>query len=253
VPGPFEQTNYSSLKIHYQFHASQNDPKSDPVASWHQGGPGSDSIAVGLYTEMGYFQVDSNGTYVNEHAWNNVASMLYLESPAGSGGSSGFSECIVADKPVDCYWNDTSQAEAYAHSLTAFFDAFPEYKSNEFYLTVRSAGAATRTRSHPQLLCADVARSLMSRPWRSPHALRHPLMHNRCVLLCVSTAGRVIRGAIRSQHRPLYPQQRPLQHQDQPERFCDRQRLLVKKRRHFSAPFLYIKKDHLTKTGSGQT
>ena len=104
---------------------------------WDQGGPGSDSIAVGLYTEMGYFQVDSNGTYVNEYSWNNVASMLYLESPAGSGGSSGFSECIVADKPVDCYWNDTSQAEAYAHSLTAFFDAFPEYKSNDFYLTVR--------------------------------------------------------------------------------------------------------------------
>jgi hypothetical protein len=137
VPGPFEQSNYTSLKIHYQFHASQNNPKTDPIASWHQGGPGSDSIAVGLYTEMGYFQVDSNGTYVNEHAWNNVASMLYLESPAGSGGSSGFSECIVADKPVDCYWNDTSQAEAYAHSLTAFFDAFPEYKSNDFYLTVR--------------------------------------------------------------------------------------------------------------------
>jgi hypothetical protein len=137
VPGPFEQSNYTSLKIHYQFHASQNDPKTDPIASWHQGGPGSDSIAVGLYTEMGYFQVDSNGTYVNEHAWNNVASMLYLESPAGSGGSSGFSECIVADKPVDCYWNDTSQAEAYAHSLTSFFDAFPEYKHNDFYLTVR--------------------------------------------------------------------------------------------------------------------
>ena len=171
MPGPFEQTNYSSLKIHYQFHASQNDPKSDPVASWHQGGPGSDSIAVGLYTEMGYFQVDSNGTYVNEHAWNNVASMLYLESPAGSGGSSGFSECIVADKPVDCYWNDTSQAEAYAHSLTAFFDAFPEYKSNDFYLTVRLASAATRTRTHPQLLCADVAWSLMSRPGG-------PLMHS---------------------------------------------------------------------------
>ena len=98
VPGPFEQTNYTSLKIHYQFHArplslslslslplspslppspplsltptrahSQHEPKTDPIASWHQGGPGSDSIAVGLYTEMGYFQVDSNGTYVNEY------------------------------------------------------------------------------------------------------------------------------------------------------------------------------------------
>jgi carboxypeptidase C (cathepsin A) len=87
---------------------------------------------------MGYFQVDANGTYVNEHAWNNVASMLYLESPAGSGGTSGFSECHIADKPVDCFWNDTSQAEAYAHSLTTFFEAFPEYKANDFYLTGES-------------------------------------------------------------------------------------------------------------------
>lgn len=98
VPGPFEQSNYTSLKIHYQFHASQHDPKTDPIASWHQGGPGSDSIAVGLYTEMGYFQVDSNGTYINEYAWNNVGtrgwpqhsalslSMLSVSPEASRGG-----------------------------------------------------------------------------------------------------------------------------------------------------------------------
>ena len=34
VEGPFKQSNYTSLKIHYQFHASQNDPKKDPIASW---------------------------------------------------------------------------------------------------------------------------------------------------------------------------------------------------------------------------
>ena len=34
---------------------------------WHQGGPGGSSINVGLYTEMGYFQVDSEGTHTNDY------------------------------------------------------------------------------------------------------------------------------------------------------------------------------------------
>lgn len=49
------------------------------------------------------------------------ASMLYLESPAGSGSAAGYSTCINGAKPVPCQWNDTSQAEAYAHTLTAFY------------------------------------------------------------------------------------------------------------------------------------
>lgn len=90
---------------------------------------------MGLYTEMGYFQVDDEGTHVNDYAWNKVASMLYLESPAGSGSSSGFSTCEKAGKPVPCEWTDQSQAEAYAHTLAAFFEEFPEFSSNDLYLT----------------------------------------------------------------------------------------------------------------------
>ena len=48
VAGPFKQNDYDSLSIHYQFQASQNDPKNDPIATWHQGGPGGSSIDVGL-------------------------------------------------------------------------------------------------------------------------------------------------------------------------------------------------------------
>jgi len=113
-------------------------PKTDPIATWHQGGPGGSSIDVGLYTEMGYFQVDDQGTHTNPYAWNTVANMLYLESPAGSGGSSGSSTCVSGGAPVACHWNDTSQAEAYAHTLTAFYVAFPEYQTNDLYLTGES-------------------------------------------------------------------------------------------------------------------
>lgn len=64
--------------------------------------------------------------------------MLYLESPAGSGQSAGYSSCHKGGKQVPCHWDDVSQAEAYAHSLAAFYKAFPEYSKNELYLTGES-------------------------------------------------------------------------------------------------------------------
>lgn len=139
VPGPFKLNDYDSLKIHYQFHESQKSPSSDPVTIWHQGGPGGSSI-VGAYLEMGYFQVGAgfNGSYINPWAWNRVSNMLYMESPAGSGQKFGYSQCIKGGKPVTCRWTDTTQAEAYAHTLQAFFKAFSEYAKNDLLMTGES-------------------------------------------------------------------------------------------------------------------
>lgn len=136
VPGPFKLNKYESLSIHYQFHHAQTNAASSPVVAWHQGGPGGSSTQGGMI-EMGYFQV-ADEIKTNPHAWNQFANMLYLESPAGSGGTSGFSECMKAGKPVACDWNDVSQAEAYAHTLLAFFKAFPELKKNNFFLAGES-------------------------------------------------------------------------------------------------------------------
>merc|ERR1719424_723214 len=93
VPGPLGGSEaYDSLKIHYQFHESSGTPATSPVVTWHQGGPGGSSL-YGAYTEMGHFGLDTNGTYINPYAWNSVANMLYLESPAGSDDPIGFSYC----------------------------------------------------------------------------------------------------------------------------------------------------------------
>ena len=46
--------------------------------------------------------------------------------------------CQTAGAAVPCQWNDTSQAEAYAHTLTAFYKAFPEYGANDLYMTGES-------------------------------------------------------------------------------------------------------------------
>ena len=125
----------ASLSIHYELHTSQNDPASDPLVTWHQGGPGGSSM-YGAYTEMGYFQVDSRGNTTNPYAWNRVANMLYLESPAGCDDPLGFSYCTKGGRiSKRCAWTDKTQAEAYAHTLASFLESFPEFKSNEFYLS----------------------------------------------------------------------------------------------------------------------
>lgn len=109
---------------------------SKPVVAWHQGGPGGSSTQGG-YIEMGFFLVGDD-LKVNRHAWNQVANMLYLESPAGSGGDSGFSTCVKGGRPVACKWDDSSQAEAYAHTLAAFFRAFAEFEQSEFFMAGES-------------------------------------------------------------------------------------------------------------------
>jgi len=130
---------YHALKIHYQFHTSRRNPTEDPVTVWHQGGPGGSSITVGLYNELGALTVGREGNYVNENAWNQVSNMLFLESPAGSGQRFGFSQCLDNNNSaVTCSWDDTSQAEAYAHTLTTFFKEFPEYGESDLYLTGES-------------------------------------------------------------------------------------------------------------------
>lgn len=131
---------YDELRIHYEFHTCVADDC--PVAVWHQGGPGGSAV-YGSWTEMGPFQLMAQGPVLNlENAWNNVANMLYLESPAGStiaGRSTGWSACFKAGtQQRTCSWNDVTQAAAYVRTLKAFFAAFPEYNDTDLYLVGES-------------------------------------------------------------------------------------------------------------------
>ena len=145
VSDPTKVSGYDRLIIHYQLDvSSSNTNTTDPIAVWHTGGPGGSSI-YGLYGETGYFQVSEEGTAANTlYAWNQVASMLYLESPAGSflspfAQGSGFSYCMNNGVREDtCTWNDVTQAAAYALTLDTFFTQFPEYASNDLYLVGES-------------------------------------------------------------------------------------------------------------------
>ena len=171
VDGPFTMNEYDSLSIHYQFHESQGDPKTDPIAtvrappfsvfsvlplpltsaSLRAVAPGRagrlldrrrplhrDGLLPGRLGGHAHQRLRTRGSLSSRgfsredltealaQAWNKVASMLYLESPAGSGSRNGYSTCVKGGRAVDCEWTDQSQAEAYAHTLASFFEQVRE-------------------------------------------------------------------------------------------------------------------------------
>ncbi|KNC53027.1 cathepsin A [Thecamonas trahens ATCC 50062] len=123
---------------HYMFAESQRSPEKDPVVIFQNGGPGSSSL-IFFYTEGGPLNTNihslaSNTSgvptlFANPYAWNTVANVLVIESPA----TVGFSYC---DTP--CSFNDTSTAIDNYHAVLKFFEKFPEFVANDFYVTGES-------------------------------------------------------------------------------------------------------------------
>jgi carboxypeptidase C (cathepsin A) len=85
----------TTKQLHYVGALSKNDPKTDPVMIWFNGGPGCSSL-LGYALEHGPYIIDelgdpskANEFVPNKYSWNNNATVIYLESPAGV----GFSYC----------------------------------------------------------------------------------------------------------------------------------------------------------------
>ncbi|RLN17111.1 hypothetical protein C2845_PM02G24550 [Panicum miliaceum] len=98
-------------------------------------GPGCSSLG-GAMLEIGPFFVNRDNKTLsrNKYAWNNVANMLFLESPAGVGFS-------YSNRTSD--YNNTGDrstaADAYTF-LINWLERFPEYKGRRFFITGESYG-----------------------------------------------------------------------------------------------------------------
>jgi cathepsin A (carboxypeptidase C) len=114
--------------LFYWFFESRNDPKNDPVVLWLNGGPGCSSL-TGLFLELGPSSLDKNlKLHRNPYAWNNNASVIFLDQPVNVGYSysgSAVSNTVAAGKDV------------YA-LLTLFFEQFPEYAKQDFHIAGES-------------------------------------------------------------------------------------------------------------------
>lgn len=115
----------------YWFIESERDPATDPVVLWLNGGPGCSSL-TGLLAELGPWRTlpDGSGLEWFEHRWNKIANIIFMESP----------QCVGYSYSIDesCTSTDNVTAADNHAALQDFFSKFPEYKTNEFYITGES-------------------------------------------------------------------------------------------------------------------
>ncbi|XP_068637018.1 serine carboxypeptidase 1-like [Aristolochia californica] len=105
-----------------------------PLVLWLNGGPGCSSLGAGAMMELGPFRVNSDGKTLsrNKYGWNNVANILFLESPAGVGFS--YSN---ATSDYDLSGDKRTADDSYTFLLN-WLERFPQYKSKDFFITGES-------------------------------------------------------------------------------------------------------------------
>lgn len=120
--------------LFYYFVEASQSKDSSPFLLWLNGGPGCSSLGYGAMQELGPFRVLSDGKtlFRNTYSWNNVANVLFLESPAGIGFS-------YSNRTSDYLNNgDKQTAEDNFVFLLNWLERFPEYKDREFYISGES-------------------------------------------------------------------------------------------------------------------
>lgn len=123
----------NSKNIHYWLVESTKNPAADPVTFWTNGGPGCSGL-IGFFTEQGPFRPNADGTLsFNEHTWNSVSNMVFIESPAGVGFS-------YSDNSADLSNGDAGTALDNYNLIQAFLTRFPDFRSNSLYISSESYG-----------------------------------------------------------------------------------------------------------------
>lgn len=119
--------------LHYWFVESQNEPSNDPLIFWFNGGPGCSSLD-GLLNEMGPYVANEDGKTLreNEYSWNKMASVVYIESPAGVGYSYATDGNITTN-------DDLTSLENY-EAVKQFFTEFPQFRHHQTFIMGESYG-----------------------------------------------------------------------------------------------------------------
>lgn len=120
--------------LFYYFVEATTDAAAKPLLLWLNGGPGCSSVGYGAMIELGPFRINSDNKTLsrNEYAWNNVANVLFLESPAGVGFSYSNTSSDY-DKSGD----QRTANDSYIF-LVNWLERFPEYKGRAFYISGES-------------------------------------------------------------------------------------------------------------------
>ncbi|KAL0460423.1 UNVERIFIED_CONTAM: Serine carboxypeptidase 1 [Sesamum latifolium] len=124
-------------KLFYYFVESEGNPSKDPVVLWLNGGPGCSSFDGFVY-EHGPFNFEAGKPHgslptlhLNPYSWSKVSSIIYLDSPAGVG--------LSYSANVSDYETGDLKTAADSHTfLLKWFELYPEFLSNPFYISGES-------------------------------------------------------------------------------------------------------------------
>lgn len=123
--------------LYYYFVTSEGNATKDPVVLWLNGGPGCSSFDGFVY-EHGPFNYEAGKTvgslpklYLNPYSWTKVSNIIYLDSPVGVG--------LSYSENVDDYNTGDLQTASDTHAfLLKWFEEYPEFLSNPFYISGES-------------------------------------------------------------------------------------------------------------------
>ena len=121
--------------LFYWFFESRNDPDNDPIILWMNGGPGASST-LGMFDELGpcWLLPGVDKAEPNPWSWNNNASLLFLDQPAGAGLSH-----LADGLPLAAREEDTAQD--FQQFLNIFFsDVFPAKSHLPIHIAAESYG-----------------------------------------------------------------------------------------------------------------
>jgi cathepsin A (carboxypeptidase C) len=115
--------------LFYWLFESRSDPSSDPLVVWLTGGPGCSS-ELAIFTENGPFKIDKDTNTLKSHpySWNNIANVLYVDQPLGTGFSTG-SRLDTSEEQI---------AVDFYTFLQEFLKTYPQYENRDFFITGES-------------------------------------------------------------------------------------------------------------------
>lgn len=153
-------------KLYYFLAEAQKTAETKPLILWQTGGPGWSSLYA-MLLENGPFTPTPEGKALLSvgWAWNNLANMLFVESPAGVGFS-------TSNNANDYTVGDDRTASDLVVFLAGFLGKYPKYVNRKFYLAGESyAGhyiphlALKLTKAN---LSLDFKGFLVGNPWTYP-------------------------------------------------------------------------------------
>ncbi|KAF8317878.1 alpha/beta-hydrolase [Clavulina sp. PMI_390] len=122
---------YGTQHIFFYYFESRNDPSSDPVVMWFNGGPGCSST-TGLFMENGPCRMNEHGnaTTFNKYGWNDRANILFIDQPVNVGFS-------YSDHSIEIL-TTRDAARTIQDFVRLFFETFSSLKGRPLHLTGES-------------------------------------------------------------------------------------------------------------------